>query len=62
MKELRAHRIKGFSDFVHRPDSKELEDEKFKLTKHSYEEGHKVGWDEARILDIESHSKYRKYK
>jgi hypothetical protein len=29
---------------------------------HDYEEGYKVGWDEARILDIESHSKYRKYK
>jgi hypothetical protein len=29
---------------------------------HAYEEGHKVGWDEARILDIESHSKYRTYK
>jgi hypothetical protein len=24
--------------------------------------GHKVGRDEARILDIESHSKYRKHK
>jgi hypothetical protein len=23
-----THRINGFSDFVHRPDSKELEDEK----------------------------------
>jgi hypothetical protein len=28
----------------------------------SYEEGHKVGWDEARISDVEIHSKYRKYK
>jgi hypothetical protein len=24
--------------------------EKSKLAKHAYEEGHKVGWDEARIL------------
>jgi hypothetical protein len=36
--------------------------EKSKLARHAYEEGHKVGWDEARILNIESHSKYRKYK
>jgi hypothetical protein len=36
--------------------------EKSKLDKHAYEEGHKVGWDEARVLDIESHRKYRKYK
>jgi hypothetical protein len=33
-----------------------------KLAQHAYEEGHKVGWDEARILDIDSHRKYRKYK
>jgi hypothetical protein len=33
-----------------------------KLAKHAYEEGHKVGWNEARILDIKSHSKYKKYK
>jgi hypothetical protein len=33
-----------------------------KLAKHAYEEGHKVGWDEARILDIESYSTYRKNK
>jgi hypothetical protein len=30
--------------------------EKSKLAKHAYEEGHKVGWDKARVLDIESHS------
>jgi hypothetical protein len=36
--------------------------EKSRLTKHAYEEGHKVGWDEARTLDIESHSKCRKHK
>jgi hypothetical protein len=27
---------------------------KSKLAKHAYEEGHKVGWGEAGILDIES--------
>jgi hypothetical protein len=36
--------------------------EKAKLAQHAYEEGHRVGWDEARILDIESNSRYRKYK
>jgi hypothetical protein len=30
-------------------------------SKHAYEEGHRVGWDEARILEIESNSRYRKY-
>jgi hypothetical protein len=32
------------------------------VAKHAYEEGHKVGWDETSVLNIESHSKYRKYK
>jgi hypothetical protein len=36
--------------------------EKSKLVQHAYEEGHRVGWDEARILEIESNSRYRKYK
>jgi hypothetical protein len=36
--------------------------EKSKLPQHSYEEGHGVGWDEARILEIESNRRYRKYK
>jgi hypothetical protein len=35
--------------------------EKSKLAQHAYEEGHMVGWNEARILDIESHNRYRKY-
>jgi hypothetical protein len=48
--------------FEHRHNLKQGLVEKSKLAKHAYEEGHKVGWDEARILDIESHSKYRKYK
>jgi hypothetical protein len=33
-----------------------------KLAQHANEEGHRVGWDEARILEIESNSRYRKYK
>jgi hypothetical protein len=36
--------------------------EKSKLAQYAYEEGHRVGWDEARILEIESNSRYRKYK
>jgi hypothetical protein len=46
----------------HRHNLKQGLLEKSKLAKHAYEEGHKVGWDQARILDIESHSKYRKYE
>jgi hypothetical protein len=33
-----------------------------KLAPHTHEEGHRVGRDEARILEIESNRKYRKYK
>jgi hypothetical protein len=29
---------------------------------HDYEEDHRVGWDDARIMDIESNSRCRKYK
>jgi hypothetical protein len=36
--------------------------EKSKLAQRAYEEGHRVGWDEARVLEIESNSRYRKYK
>jgi hypothetical protein len=36
--------------------------EKSKLAQHAYEEGHRLGWDDARILDIERNSRYRKYK
>jgi hypothetical protein len=46
----------------HRHNQKQGLLEKSRLTKHAYEEGRKVGWDEDRILDVESHSKYRKYK
>jgi hypothetical protein len=35
---------------------------KSKLAQHAYEEGHKVGWDDARVLEIERNSMYRKYK
>jgi hypothetical protein len=46
----------------HRHNLKEGLLEKSKLAQHAYEEGHRVVWDEARILEIESNSRYRKYK
>jgi hypothetical protein len=36
--------------------------EKSKLSQLAYEEGHRVSWDEARILEIESNNRYRKCK
>jgi hypothetical protein len=36
--------------------------EKSKLAQHAYKGGHRVGWDDARILEIESNSRHRKYK
>jgi hypothetical protein len=36
--------------------------EKSKLAQYSYEEGHRVGWDDAKILEIGSNSRYRKFK
>jgi hypothetical protein len=36
--------------------------EKSKLDQHIYKKGHKVGWDEAKILENENNSKYRKCK
>jgi hypothetical protein len=36
--------------------------EKPKLAQHTYEAGPRVIWDEARILEIESNSRHRKYK
>jgi hypothetical protein len=36
--------------------------EKWKLAQHACEEGHRIEWDDARILEIESNSRYRKYK
>jgi hypothetical protein len=35
--------------------------EKSKLAQHAYEEGHRAGWDDARILEIESNIRYIKY-
>jgi hypothetical protein len=46
----------------HRHNLKEGLLEKSKLAQHAYEERHTVGWDDARILEIESKSRYRKYK
>jgi hypothetical protein len=36
--------------------------EKSKLAQRTCDEGHRVGWDEARIMKVESNSRYRKYK
>jgi hypothetical protein len=36
--------------------------EKSKVAQHAYEEGHGIGWDEARILETESNIRHRKYK
>jgi hypothetical protein len=46
----------------HKHNLKEGLLEKSKLAQHAYEEGHRVGWDEARVLEIETNSRYRKYK
>jgi hypothetical protein len=35
---------------------------KSKLAQHAYKEGQRVIWDEARIFEIESNSRHRKYK
>jgi hypothetical protein len=32
-----------------------------KISRHAYQEGHSIGWDEVRVLEIESNSKKRKY-
>jgi hypothetical protein len=36
--------------------------EKSKLVQHAFEEDHQVAWNEAKVLNIESNSRYRKYK
>jgi hypothetical protein len=36
--------------------------ENSKLTQHVYEEGHKICWNEAKVLQIEPNATYRKYK
>jgi hypothetical protein len=35
---------------------------KSKLVQHGYEEGHRLCWKEAKVLQIESNTTYRKYK
>jgi hypothetical protein len=44
----------------HRYNLKESLLEESKLAQYSYEEGHRVGWDGARILEIESNCRYKK--
>jgi hypothetical protein len=44
----------------HRHNLKEGLVVKSKLAQHAYEEGHRIGWDESRVLEIESNSRYRK--
>jgi hypothetical protein len=46
----------------HRHNLREGLLEKLKLAPHAYEEGRRVGWDEVMILEIESNSRYEKYK
>jgi hypothetical protein len=36
--------------------------EKSKLAQHAYDEGHKICWNEAKVLQIESNTTYRKHK
>jgi hypothetical protein len=36
--------------------------EKWKLAQHAYEEGHKICWNGAKVLQIEPNTTYRKYK
>jgi hypothetical protein len=36
--------------------------EKSKLAQHAYEEGHRIRWKEAKILQTEPNTTYRKYK
>jgi hypothetical protein len=36
--------------------------EKSKYAQYAYEEGQRIGWDDTRILENESNSRYRKYK
>jgi hypothetical protein len=46
----------------HRHNLRDGLPEKSKLVQHACEECDKVGWDGARILEIESNNRYRKYK
>jgi hypothetical protein len=46
----------------HRQNLKEGALDISKLAQWAYEEGNRVSWNEIRILEIESNSRYRKYK
>jgi hypothetical protein len=45
----------------HKCDLKDGYLEKSKLAQNAFEEGHKVEWDEAEILEKESNNRYKKY-
>jgi predicted GIY-YIG superfamily endonuclease len=45
----------------HRHNSQEGLLEKSELAQHAYEEGHRVGWDEAMILEIRTNGRYTKW-
>jgi hypothetical protein len=45
----------------HRHNLKEGRLDRSKLAQHAFE-GHRTGWGEACVLEIESNSRYRKYK
>jgi hypothetical protein len=65
-----SHRICGYFDKssrsrtvnrrISRQNIKEGLLEKSKLAQRACEDGHNVGWDEDRILEIEINSRYRK--
>jgi hypothetical protein len=46
----------------YRYNLKEVLLEKSKLAQHASEQSHRLGWDEGRILEIETNSMYSKYK
>jgi hypothetical protein len=46
----------------HRHNLKQGLLEKSKFAQHADEEGHRVGWNQASVLEIEGNSRCRKYK
>jgi hypothetical protein len=48
----------GLREHRHIPQESLLE--KSKLAQHAYEEVHRVSWNDAKILEIENNSRYRK--
>jgi hypothetical protein len=44
----------------HRHNLREGLTEKSKLAQHAYEEGHRIGWEDAKILQIETNGRKRK--